>query len=60
MGKGKGKIDTFVSPVIKGKIMFEIRNAGISASVNALKRAAVKLPVLTKTLYLKIDSINYE
>lgn len=57
MGKGRGKISAFVSPVIKGKIMFEIRNASISASINALNRAAVKLPLLTKPIIFK-DRFN--
>ncbi|ECW8275148.1 TPA: 50S ribosomal protein L16 [Listeria monocytogenes] len=48
MGKGKGAPEGWVSPVKRGKIMFEI--AGVSEDVarEALRLAAHKLPVKTK------------
>jgi large subunit ribosomal protein L16 len=53
MGKGKGKIDSYVSPVPAGKILFEIRNVSISMATKALQRAATKLSVVTRTVILK-------
>jgi len=48
MGKGKGAPEGWVSPVKRGKIMFEI--AGVSEEVarEALRLASHKLPMKTK------------
>ncbi len=48
MGSGKGAPEGWVSPVKRGKIMFEI--AGVSEEVarEALRLASHKLPVKTK------------
>ncbi len=50
MGKGKGSLDHYVALVQPGKIMFEIDGVSAEVAVEALRLAAQKLPVLTKTI----------
>jgi large subunit ribosomal protein L16 len=50
MGKGKGSLDHYVALVQPGKIMFEIDGVSQETAVEALRLAAQKLPVLTKTI----------
>lgn len=50
MGKGKGALDHWVAVVKPGKIMFEIDGVPSEIAVEALRLAAQKLPVLTKTV----------
>ena len=50
MGKGKGPLDHWVAVVKPGKIMFEIDGVPSDIAVEALRLAAQKLPVLTKTV----------
>jgi large subunit ribosomal protein L16 len=50
MGKGKGALDHWVAVVKPGKIMFEIDGVPSAIAVEALRLAAQKLPVLTKTV----------
>ncbi|CAM4239667.1 MULTISPECIES: 50S ribosomal protein L16 [Listeria] len=48
MGKGKGAPEGWVSPVKRGKIMFEIAGVPEEVAREALRLAAHKLPVKTK------------
>jgi large subunit ribosomal protein L16 len=50
MGKGKGALDHWVAVVKPGKIMFELDGVPSAIAVEALRLAAQKLPVLTKTI----------
>lgn len=50
MGKGKGAVDHFVAVVKPGRIMFEIDGVSREIAVEALRLAAQKLPVMTKTV----------
>jgi large subunit ribosomal protein L16 len=50
MGKGKGPLDHWVAVVKPGKIMFEIDGVPSDIAVEALRLAAQKLPVMTKTV----------
>jgi len=54
MGKGKGPLDHWVAVVKPGKIMFEIDGVPSAIAVEALRLAAQKLPVMTKTV-VRID-----
>ncbi|MCS6972026.1 MAG: 50S ribosomal protein L16 [Turneriella sp.] len=47
-GKGKGNIEYYVAIVKPGKIMFEMAGAEEKLMVEALERAAAKLPIRTK------------
>lgn len=48
MGKGKGSPEAWVCPVKRGKVMFEVGGVPEELAVEALTRAAHKLPILTK------------
>ena len=48
MGKGKGSVDRWVAKVKPGRIMFEIDGVGHEIAKEALRLAAMKLPVKCK------------
>lgn len=49
MGKGKGVVETWVSPVKPGRILFELSSdITLDMAKEALRLAAAKLPVKTK------------
>lgn len=50
MGKGKGAIEEYVCVVKPGRILFEIGGVGEKVAMEALRRAAQKLPVKTRIL----------
>jgi large subunit ribosomal protein L16 len=50
MGKGKGAVDHWVALVQPGKIMFEVDGVSSEVAKEALRLAAQKLPVMTKTV----------
>jgi len=50
MGKGKGALDHYVAVVKPGTIMFEMDGVPSDVAKEALRLAAQKLPVQTKTL----------
>lgn len=50
MGKGKGNLDHYVAQVKAGRIMFEIDGVPRAVAEEALRLAAQKLPLLTKTV----------
>lgn len=50
MGKGKGALDHYVAVVKPGRIMFEMDGVSEQVAREALRLAAQKLPVVTKTV----------
>ncbi len=50
MGKGKGALDHYVAVVKPGRIMFELDGVSPAVAHEALRLAAQKLPVKTKTV----------
>ena len=50
MGKGKGALDHWVAQVQPGRIMFELDGVPRAVAEEALRLAAQKLPVRTKTV----------
>jgi len=50
MGKGKGALDHYVAQIKPGKILFEMDGVSQEVATEALRLAAQKLPVLTKTV----------
>ncbi|MEM0950404.1 MAG: 50S ribosomal protein L16 [Pseudomonadota bacterium] len=50
MGKGKGSVDRWAAKVKPGRIMFEIDGVADSIAREALRLAAMKLPVKTRTV----------
>ncbi len=51
MGKGVGSIDSWVFPVKKGRILFELKGVSIDLAKSALRSASYKLPVKSKFVY---------
>ena len=47
MGSGKGDIDTYVSVVRPGRIIFEVAGVPKDVAAEALRKAMHKLPVRT-------------
>jgi len=50
MGKGKGSVDRWVCKVKPGRIMFEIDGVNEDVAKEALRLAAMKLPVKTRII----------
>lgn len=50
MGKGKGAVDHWVATIKPGRIMFEMDGVSKEVAFEALRLAAQKLPVKTKTV----------
>ena len=50
MGKGKGNLDHYVASIKAGRIMFELDGVSREVAVEALRLAAQKLPVATRTV----------
>ena len=50
MGKGKGSVDFWAAKVKPGRIMFEIDGVTEVVACEALRLAAMKLPVKTRTV----------
>jgi large subunit ribosomal protein L16 len=50
MGKGKGPLEGYVAPIKPGMIMFEVDGVPSAIAHEALRLAAQKLPVATKTI----------
>ena len=50
MGKGKGSVDFWAAKVKPGRIMFEIDGVAESVAVEALRLAAMKLPLKTRVV----------
>ena len=54
MGKGKGNVAHYVSPVIKGKVLFEISGIEKEEAKLALNLASDKLPIKTSFIERKL------
>ena len=50
MGKGKGALDHWVAQVQPGRVLFELDGVSREVAEEALRLAAQKLPVLTRTV----------
>ena len=50
MGKGKGSVDRWVCKVKPGRIMFEIDGVNDETALEALRLAAMKLPLKTRVI----------
>ena len=50
MGKGKGSVDFWAARVKPGRVMFEIDGVGESVAREALRLAAMKLPIKTRVV----------
>ena len=50
MGKGKGAVDHYVANVKPGRILFELDGVPEAVAIEALRLAAQKLPLQTKTI----------
>ncbi|PRX35511.1 LSU ribosomal protein L16P [Meinhardsimonia xiamenensis] len=50
MGKGKGSVDYWAAKVKPGRIMFEIDGVSEAVAREALRLAAMKLPIKTRTV----------
>ena len=50
MGKGKGSVDRWVCKVKPGRVMFEIDGVSEGIAMEALRLAAMKLPVKTRVV----------
>ena len=50
MGKGKGSVDFWACKVKPGRVMFEIDGVGDAVAREALRLAAMKLPVKTRVV----------
>ncbi len=50
MGKGKGALDHYVAVIKPGRILFEMDGVPFEVAKEALRLAAQKLPVQTKTI----------
>ena len=50
MGKGKGSVDFWACRVKPGRVMFEIDGVGESVAREALRLAAMKLPIKTRVV----------
>ncbi|MEM1079186.1 50S ribosomal protein L16 [Dinoroseobacter sp. S76] len=50
MGKGKGSVDFWACKVKPGRIMFEIDGVSETVAREALRLAAMKLPIKTRTV----------
>jgi len=50
MGKGKGSVDFWAAKVKPGRVMFEIDGVSEGVAREALRLAAMKLPIKTRTV----------
>lgn len=57
MGKGKGNPEYHVAVVRPGRIMFELAGVPEDIAMEALRRAAMKLPVRTKIVAREVTGI---
>jgi large subunit ribosomal protein L16 len=50
MGKGKGNVAYWISPIKKGQILFEISGINYDKALFLLNKSKSKLPVKTKVI----------
>jgi large subunit ribosomal protein L16 len=50
MGKGKGSVDYWAAKVKPGRIMFELEGVSEDVAREALRLAAMKLPIKTRVV----------
>ena len=52
MGKGVGNISSWVFPIKKGRILFELNNISLELAKSAFRSASYKLPLKSKFVYI--------
>jgi large subunit ribosomal protein L16 len=57
MGKGKGALDHWVAQIKPGRILFEMDGVSRETATEALRLAAQKLPLQTKTV-ARVDYVD--
>ena len=57
MGKGKGALDHWVAQIKPGRILFEMDGVSRATAEEALRLAAQKLPILTRTV-CRVDYVD--
>jgi large subunit ribosomal protein L16 len=50
MGKGKGPVEGFLTPVLAGELLFEVDGVDLETAVKALELGRYKLPFKTKVV----------
>jgi len=48
MGKGKGDVDAYEAPVLRGRVLFEVDGVDEATAREALRKGAAKLPIKTR------------
>ena len=48
MGKGKGDVQAYEAPVLKGRVLFEVDGVDEATAREALRKGSAKLPVKTR------------
>jgi len=48
MGKGKGDVQAYEAPVLRGSVLFEVDGIDEATAREALRKASAKLPVKTR------------
>jgi len=48
MGKGKGDVEAYEAPVLRGRVLFEIDGVDEPTAREALRKASAKLPIKTR------------
>jgi large subunit ribosomal protein L16 len=48
MGKGKGDVEAYEAPVLKGRVLFEVDGVDEATAREALRKAGAKLPIKTR------------
>jgi large subunit ribosomal protein L16 len=51
MGKGSGSISSWVFPVKRGRVLFELRGVSFDVAKSALRSASYKIPLKSKFIY---------
>lgn len=48
MGKGKGDVEAYEAPVLRGRLLFEVDGVDEATAREALRKAGAKLPIKTR------------
>lgn len=57
MGKGKGNVEGWVSVVRPGRVLFEVAGVTEEKAVEALRKAAMKLPIRCKVIKKEVKEM---
>ncbi len=53
MGKGKGDVEAYEAPVLRGRLLFEVDGVDEKTAREALRKASAKLPIKTRFVVRK-------